>query len=79
MQNAVGSTVVVTAGIGGVDVSNLLDTDSNVSTISEALFNEHFRPMGARLRDVNNWLTPKAANDLEVLNLWYLGVGCSVE
>lgn len=48
-EKAVGKCPVVTARLGGVDIPCLLDSGSEVSTITEEFFNDHFRPQGKTL------------------------------
>ena len=48
-EKAVGECPVATVRLGGVDVPCLLDSGSEVSTITEEFFNEHFRPQGKTL------------------------------
>ena len=58
--------------LGGVHVRCLLDSGSQVSTITESFFNKHFRPRRSKLLDTNQWLTLTAANGLEIPYIGYL-------
>ena len=58
--------------LGGVHVRCLLDSGSQVSTITESFFNKHFRPRRSELLDTNQWLTHTAANGLEIPYNGYL-------
>ena len=58
--------------LGGVHVRRLLDSGSQVSTITESFFNKHFRPRRSKLLDTNQWLTLTAANGLEIPYIGYL-------
>ena len=58
--------------LGGVHVRCLLDSGSQVSTITESFFNKHFRPTRSKLLDTNQWLTLTAANGLEIPYIGYL-------
>ena len=58
--------------LGGVHVHCLLDSGSQVSTITESFFNKHFRPTRSKLLDTNQWLTLTAANGLEIPYIGYL-------
>ena len=71
-ERAVGSCPVTTVKLGGVQVRCLLDSGSQVSTITESFFNQHFRPRGSNLLDINKWLTLTAANGLEIPYIGYL-------
>ena len=71
-ERAVGSCPVTTVKLGGVHVRCLLDSGSQVSTITESFFNKHFRPRRSKLLDTNQWLTLTAANGLEIPYIGYL-------
>ena len=71
-EKAVGECPVVTVRLGGVDVPCLLDSGSEVSTITEEFFNEHFRPQGKTLLPTGDWLRLTAANGLEIPYVGYL-------
>ena len=58
--------------LGGVHVRCLLDSGSQVSTITESFFNKHFRPRRSKLLDTNQWLTLTAANGLKIPYIGYL-------
>lgn len=45
-EKAVGECPVVTVRLGGVDVPRLLDSGSEVPTITEEFFNDTFAPKG---------------------------------
>jgi hypothetical protein len=57
--------------IEGVSVSCLLDSGSEVSTITEEFFNTHFKPKGQELLSTSGWLKLTAANGLEIPYLGY--------
>ena len=65
-ERAVGSCPVTTVKLGGVHVRCLLESGSQVSTITASFFNKHFRPRRSELLDTNQWLTHTAANGLEI-------------
>ena len=71
-EKAVGECPVTTVRLGGVDVPCLLDSGSEVSTITEEFFNEHFRPKGKTLLPTVDWLRLTAANGLEIPYVGYL-------
>ena len=56
----------------GVHVRCLLDSGSQVSTITESFFNKHFRHRRSELLDTNKWITLTAANGLEIPYIGYL-------
>ena len=57
--------------IGGVSVPCLLDSGSEVSTITEEFFNTHFKSKGQELLSTSGWLKLTAANGLEIPYLGY--------
>ena len=71
-EKAVGSCPVTTVKLGGIPVRCLLDSGSQVSTITESFSNQHFHPRGTDLLDTNKWLTLTAANGLEIPYIGYL-------
>lgn len=71
-EKAVGECPVATVRLGEVDVPCLLDSGSEVSTITEEFFNEHFRPQGKTLLPTGDWLRLTAANGLEIPYVGYL-------
>lgn len=72
IQRAVGTCPVVNIKIGQVLVPCLLDTGSQVSTVSETFFREHFLSDGTDLLQTAGWLRLTAANGLEIPYLGYL-------
>ena len=65
-EKAVGECPVATVRLGGIDLPCLLDSGSEVSTITEEFFNDHFRPQGKTLLPTGDWLRLTAANGLEI-------------
>ncbi|CAH3145891.1 unnamed protein product [Porites lobata] len=55
-----------------IHVHCLLDSGSQVSTITESFFTNHFRPRRSKLLDINQWVTLTAANGLEIPYIGYL-------
>lgn len=53
----VGSCAITTVKLGGVPVRCPPDSGSQVSTINESFFNQHFYPRRSDLLDTNKWLT----------------------
>ena len=72
LERAIGSCTVTTVNLGGVQVCGLLDSRSQVSTITESFFNQHFRPRESDLLDTSKWLTLTASNGLEISYISYL-------
>ena len=57
--------------MGGVQIQCLLDSGSEVSTITESCFNKYFRPKGSTFLSACGWLTLKAANGLSISYVGY--------
>jgi len=72
LQHAVGKCPVVDLKIGGVIVSCLLDTGSQVSTITEHFFKEHLAGEVDDMLSTSSWLKITAANGLDIPYLGYL-------
>ncbi|CAB3982687.1 Retrovirus-related Pol poly from transposon [Paramuricea clavata] len=70
-ERIIGKCPVAVVNIGGVSVSCLLDSGSEVSTITVELFNTHFKPKGQELLSTSGWLKLIAANGLEIPYLGY--------
>ena len=64
--------------IGGIPVNSLLDTGSEVTTITEEFFNLHYKPKGQTLLSTRNWLTLTAANGLEIPYAGYVEMDIEV-
>lgn len=71
-ERTVGKCPVVDIRIGDVTVSCLLDTGSQVSTITESLFREHLLGGNKDLLSTSGWLRITAANGLDISYLGYL-------
>ena len=61
----VGKYPVVTVKMGGVDVSCLFDTGSQVSTVTESIFRQNIAPDDSELASCH-WLKLTAANGLAI-------------
>lgn len=72
LQNAVGTCPVVDLKICGVSVSCLLDTGSQVSSISEHFFKEHLAGEAEDMLSTSGWLKITAGNGLDIPHLGYL-------
>ena len=68
-DKAVGQCPVVGVKIGGIPVSALVDTGSEVTTITENFFNKYFSQQG--LLSTNTWLKLTAANGLDIPYIGY--------
>ena len=69
LQRAVGNCPVVMIKIKGVAVPALVDTGSQVSTVTESFFKKHFSQQ--KLLATGDWLTLRAANGLDVPYVGY--------
>ncbi len=72
LKHAVGKCPVVDLKIGGVGVSCLLDTGSQVSTIMEHFFKEHLAGEEKDMLSITGWLKITAVNGLDIPYLGYL-------
>ena len=70
-SRAVGKCPIANVKLGGVPVPCLLDSGSEVSTITESFFNENFRSKGKNLLSTSGWLTLTAANGLHIPYIGY--------
>ena len=71
MSKTVGGKPLVIAEFDGVKVNCLLDTGSQVTTISETFYRNNLEPRGNRIAIGNELIRLRAANNLEIP---YLGV-----
>ena len=67
-----GKCPTVTVKMGGVPVTCLLDTGSQVTTITESFFCHYIQPLGKKLLSAAGWFKLTAANDIEVPYVGYL-------
>ena len=67
----VGKCPVVTVNMGGVDVSCLLDTGCQVSTVTESIFRQNIAPDDSELASCH-WLKLTAANGLAIPYIGYI-------
>ena len=74
----VGPRAHVTVKMGGAEVLCLLDTGSQVSTITETFFNQNFQSWGPERLQSCGWLQLKAANHLSIPYLGYLELDVQV-
>lgn len=56
----------------GITVSCLVDTGSEVSTITESFFEQHLKPLGAEILRNTQWLQLKAANGIDIPYVGYM-------
>ena len=59
-------------------INCLVDTGSEVSTITESFFKEHFLPLGKQLLTDRRWLTLTAANGIEIPYIGYIELDVDV-
>lgn len=65
MDKAVGECPLIDAEIGGIPIRCLVDTGSQVSTISESFFDRFMRSQGVTLQEIR-YLNLRAANGIEI-------------
>ncbi|KAI3351186.1 hypothetical protein L3Q82_005611 [Scortum barcoo] len=74
LERAVGECKIVEMKLQGVTVPCLLDTGSQVSTISESFFREHLAEKGENIQSAFEWLQLTAANGLDLPYVGYVEV-----
>ncbi len=72
LERAVGKCPVSNLKINGVSAACLLDTGSQVSTVSECFFREHLFGEDKDMLSTAGWLKITAANGLDIPYLGYL-------
>lgn len=72
LERAVGECKTVEVKLQGVTVSCLLDTGSQVSTISESFFREHLSVKDEDIHPAFEWLKITAANGLDIPYMGYV-------
>lgn len=72
LQRAVGTCPVVEIRVGGVSIPCLLDTGSQVSTITEEFFRKHLEGEDEDVLSTSGWLRLTAANGLDIPYQGYL-------
>ena len=77
-EQLVGNRPVIEAVVRGVIGRFLVDTGSQVTTISEEFYQRHLAATNNQLHDTNNWLTIRAANGLCVPYIGYLELDVEV-
>ena len=77
-RRAVGRCPTTVVKLGGVSVPCLLDSGSEVSTITESCFNKNYRPKGKTLLSTSGWLTLTAANGLDIPYVGYFELDVEV-
>ncbi len=78
LERAVGTCPMVDLKIRGVLVSCLLDTGSQVSTITEGFFREHLFGNESDVLSTSGWLKITAANGLDIPYLGYMELDVEV-
>ena len=66
---------IIEASVGGVTTRFLVNTGSQVSTITETFYHTHLAQNKNHLQNPKNWLTIRAANGLTVPYVGYLELG----
>ncbi len=78
LERAVGKCPEVEIHAGGVAIRCLLDTGSNVSTLTESFFKEHLHGEDKDLHCTSKWLKITAANGLPLPYLGYVELDIQV-
>lgn len=72
LRNAVGECPQIRIQIGGIPFQCLLDTGSNVSTMTESFFRDHLNGGDEEMHSTAKWLKLTAANKLPLPYLGYV-------
>ena len=78
LENAVGKCPEVDIEIGGISFRCLLDTGSNVSTLTEGFFRDHLHGEDEDMHCTAKWLRITAANKLPLPYLGYVELDIQV-
>jgi len=78
MDKTVGDCPFVTVKMGGVSVKSLLDTGSQVSTVTEEFYIKHLKPLGNVYKPTGVSLSLKAANGLDIPYVGYVELDVEV-
>ena len=74
----IGKAPIFEASVGGVTNRFLVDTGSQVSTITETFYRAHLAQTENHLQNPNNWLTIRAANGLTLPYVGYIELDIEV-
>ena len=74
----VGECLDVTVNINGCAIPFVLDTGSQVTLISQSLFEKYLKGTGVKSASNVPWLTLRAANGLKIPYIGYVMVNCMV-
>ena len=77
-EKLVGGAPIIDAIVGGVNTRLLVDTGSQVTTVTESFYYAHFAKNCNSLHITNNWLTVRAANGLSVPYVGYVELDLEV-
>lgn len=77
IDNVVGSCPEVNVRLGGVQVSCLIDTGAEVSTITESFFKEHLS-QGREVLNVSSYIRISASQGLEIPYVGYIELELNV-
>uniref|UniRef100_A0A3P9I2U1 Gypsy retrotransposon integrase-like protein 1 n=1 Tax=Oryzias latipes TaxID=8090 RepID=A0A3P9I2U1_ORYLA len=78
LKNAVGKCPVVDIQIGGIPLNCLVDSGSNVSTLTESFFRDHLHGGDDDMHYTSKWLRITAANKLPLPYLGYVELDIQV-
>ena len=77
-EKLVGGAPIIDAIVGGVNTRLLVDTGSQVTTVTASFYYAHFAKNCNSLHNTNNWLTVRAANGLSVPYVGYVKLDVEV-
>ena len=78
LECLVGHAPTLEVKMAGVPVLCLVDTGSQVTTVTESFFKEHLKTLATDVMDPHRWLTVRAANGIEVPYTGYVELDMEV-
>ena len=74
LERLAGHAPTLEVKMGGIQVVCLMDTGSQVKTVTESFFKEHLKALAAYVIDPKRWLVVRAANGIEVPYRGYIKI-----
>ena len=78
LECLVGHAPTLEVKMGGIPVVCLMDTGSQVTTVTESFFKEHLKTLAADVMDPKSWLVIRAANGIEIPYTGYIEIDMEV-
>ena len=78
LECLIGHAPTLEVKMGGIPVVCLMDTGSQVTTVTESFFKEHLKTLAADVMDPKSWLVVRAANGIEIPYTGYIEIDMEV-